>query len=54
MGNIYILKRKEGYCLSKFQSLSSIDDMLSLDGNYWFNTIKDIKQLLHYKYLLSE
>ena len=46
-GNVYILKRKDGYCLSRFQTLASLDDMLCLDKNYWFNTLKDIRQVLN-------
>ena len=53
MGNIYILKRKGmGFCLSKFQSLSSIDDILTLNGENWF-TLKDIKEALLKEYKLD-
>ena len=52
LGNIYILKRKNGYCLSKHQSLASLDDILELNGEYWFS-LKEIKNILKSDYQLN-
>jgi len=54
MGNVYILKRNQGYCLSRFQSLASLDDMLELNGEFWFNTLKEIKAIINSNYNLED
>lgn len=52
-GNIYILKRKEGYYLSKFQGLANLDDVFSLNGSCWFNNIKEINDIVDNNYTLE-
>ena len=52
-GNVYILKRKGAYCLSKFQNLASLDDMLFLNNQCWFSSIKEIENIFEKEYVIT-
>jgi len=52
-GNIYILKRNGAYCLAKFQSLASLDDMLFVNNQCWFSSIKEIELIFDKEYNIT-
>lgn len=44
---LYVIKKKGwGYYISTSYPAKSLDDMIDIEGEFWFRTLKEIKQEL--------